>query len=76
MAFKPKNKDAKFHALVVPKDDMGLSSLVGAEEKHEKMLGHLLVVAGQLGKQHAPEGYRLVMNNGEQACQNYKNLYL
>jgi diadenosine tetraphosphate (Ap4A) HIT family hydrolase len=76
VVFKPKNTDAKHHFLVVPKDDLGLSSLMGAEEKHAALLGHLMVVAGKIGKEHMPEGYRVVMNNGEGACQNYKNLYV
>jgi diadenosine tetraphosphate (Ap4A) HIT family hydrolase len=29
-----------------------------------------------LGKKHMPEGFRLVMNNGESANQNYQNLYV
>jgi diadenosine tetraphosphate (Ap4A) HIT family hydrolase len=45
MAFRPKNTDAKTHILVVPKEELGITSLVGAEEKHAKMLGHLMVVA-------------------------------
>lgn len=76
VAFKPKNTDAKAHYYIVPKDDGGLTSLVGAEEKHEKILGHLLVIAGKIGREKMPEGYRVVMNNGDQACQNNKNLYI
>jgi diadenosine tetraphosphate (Ap4A) HIT family hydrolase len=45
LAFKPKNTDAKTHLLVVPKEELSITSLVGAEEKHAKMLGHLMVVA-------------------------------
>lgn len=76
VVFKPKNTDAKVHLLVVPKDDQGLISLVGAEEKHQAMLGHLMVVASKMGRTHAPNGFRVVMNNGDSACQNNKNLYL
>jgi hypothetical protein len=65
VVFKPKNTDAKVHLLVVPKDDQGLSSLNGAEEQHEKMLGHLMVVAANMGKTHMPDGFRVVINNGE-----------
>jgi histidine triad (HIT) family protein len=68
VVFKPKNTDAKVHLLVVPKDDQGLSSLNGAEEQHAKMLGHLMVVAAKMGKQHLPDGFRVVMNNGDEAC--------
>lgn len=76
VVFRPKNTDAKFHILIVPKDDQGLTSLMGAEEKHAGILGHLMVIAAKMGKEHMPNGYRVVMNNGEQACQNYKNLYV
>lgn len=40
------------------------------------MLGHLLHVAGTLGKQKAPKGYRVVVNNGPEGCQSVYHLHL
>ena len=36
------------------------------QEKQQKILGHLLVVAAQVAKKmNLSDGYRLLMNNGE-----------
>lgn len=41
-----------------------------------KILGHLLLVAGQLGKKEAPEGFRVVINNGMHGCQSVYHVHL
>lgn len=33
-------------------------------------------IAGQLGKQQAPNGFRLVVNNGSDGCQSVYHLHI
>lgn len=35
-----------------------------------------MVVAGKLGKEKAPEGFRLVVNDGQHGCQSVFHLHL
>lgn len=35
-----------------------------------------MYVAGELGKKHAPNGFRIVINNGEEGCQSVFHLHL
>lgn len=54
--------------LVIPKTS-DLTRLAVAEEKHEQLLGHLLVVAAKVAKQEKLErGYRTVINDGPEGC--------
>ena len=41
------------HFLVIPKHRDGLSRMTKAEDRHEKLLGHLLVVASKVARQGA-----------------------
>ena len=36
-----------------------------AREDHKSKLGHLLFVASQLGKSECPNGFRIVINDGD-----------
>lgn len=42
---------APVHFLVIPKQRDGLTQLSRSEERHEKLLGHLLYVASKVAKQ-------------------------
>ena len=42
---------APVHFLVIPKQRDGLTKLSKSEERHEKLLGHLLFVASKVAKQ-------------------------
>lgn len=53
LAFRDINPQAPVHFLVIPKIKDGLSQLAKAEERHEKILGHLLYVATKVAKQGA-----------------------
>jgi len=69
MAFRDVNPTAPVHFLVIPKNRDGLSLLSNAEDKHEKMLGHLMVVVAKVARQeNLSEGYRVVINNGKHGC--------
>lgn len=41
-----------------------------------QLVGHVMRVAGQLGKKQAPSGFRLVVNNGLEGCQSVYHLHV
>jgi histidine triad (HIT) family protein len=51
MAFRDVAPVTKTHFLVIPKDRKGLSQLSKADDSHEAMLGHLMVVVAKVAKQ-------------------------
>ena len=72
LAFKDIAPQAPFHAVLIPKHRDGLTRLIRvaaahqAEEKHQEVLGHLLVTAAKIARENNLEpGYRLVVNDGE-----------
>ena len=40
------------------------------------MLGHLLLVAADIGRRHSPEGYRCVINDGKEGLQSVYYLHI
>lgn len=69
------NPQAPVHALVIPKQC--IPRLVDADVNDEALLGHLMLVAGQLAKQlGVGEAFRLVVNNGADAGQTVFHLHL
>jgi histidine triad (HIT) family protein len=71
-AFKDINPQAPVHILVIPKVRAGLTQIRNATSEHAEVLGHLMVKSGELGRTHAPEGFRLVVNDGEQGAQSVR----
>ena len=65
---------APVHLLVIPK--AAVQSLGHVTAEHDSMLGHLLRVAGQLGQQLCPGGFRVVTNAGADAGQSVDYLHL
>jgi len=68
VAFKDINPVAPAHALVIPKDRMGLSGLRKASPDHVEILGRLLVAAGEVAKDKSlgfGDGARFVINDGK-----------
>lgn len=66
---------APVHLLVIPKEQ--ITRLVDAEPDHQALLGHLMLVAGQMARQYGVEdAFRLVINNGEGAGQTVFHLHL
>ena len=51
LAFKDISPAAKTHFLVIPKNRDGLSELTHAEDRHEKLLGHMMVTVSKVAKQ-------------------------
>lgn len=41
-----------------------------------QILGHIMQIAGRLGKEKAPNGFRIVVNNGIDGCQSVYHLHL
>jgi histidine triad (HIT) family protein len=68
---------APTHFLVIPKARDGLTRLSKAEERHTALLGHLLYVAQLVAKQEKLlPGFRVVINDGPDACQSVYHLHL
>ena len=78
MAFHDAFPCAPKHFLVVPKNRDGLTGICKAEERHEALLGHLMVVASKVAteQQMHEEGYRLVINDGKFGCQSVYHLHI
>jgi len=76
LAFDDITPQAPVHVLVIPK--VALVNLNDVEARHEAVLGRLLHVARKVAelKGIAESGYRVVMNNGEQAGQSVFHMHL
>lgn len=69
------NPQAPVHVLVIPKQC--IPRLVDAQVNDEALLGHLMLVAGELARQlGVGEAFRLVVNNGVDAGQTVFHLHL
>lgn len=75
-AFRDINPQAPTHILVIPKKRDGLVKLSTAREDQKDILGHMLYVAGQIGKRECPKGFRIVINDGEQGSQAVYHLHI
>jgi histidine triad (HIT) family protein len=66
---------APVHLLVIPKK--AIPRLVDTQAEDQALLGHLLLVARQLAKDHGvADSFRLLINNGEGAGQTVFHLHL
>eukprot|EP00268_Persea_americana_P041397 TRINITY_DN41212_c0_g1_i1.p1 TRINITY_DN41212_c0_g1~~TRINITY_DN41212_c0_g1_i1.p1 ORF type:complete len:233 (+),score=55.99 TRINITY_DN41212_c0_g1_i1:211-909(+) len=69
LAFRDINPQAPVHVLVIPKLRDGLTQLGKAEPRHKDILGDLLYAAKIVAeKEGILDGFRLVVNNGPEAC--------
>ena len=69
------NPQAPVHVLVIPKKNIAMLSQ--ANEKDQLLLGHLLLVVKRLAQQlDIAEGFRTVINNGEQGGQTVFHLHV
>ena len=74
LAFRDIHPQAPVHILVVPKKP--LPKLVDATDADSILLGHLLLVAGNIARQEGHEdAFRLVINNGADAGQSVFHLH-
>jgi histidine triad (HIT) family protein len=76
LAFPDINPQASVHILIIPKKHY--TSLNEMEEKDKGLLGHMLLVARRLAKEHgiAFSGYRVVVNCGPQGGQVVPHLHV
>lgn len=76
LAFRDVNPQAPVHILVIPKERDGLTKLSNAREDQKALLGHLMYVAQMIGKKECPDGFRVVINDGEHGSQAVYHLHL
>ncbi|XP_058178837.1 ankyrin repeat domain-containing protein 54-like [Anopheles ziemanni] len=74
IAFNDISPQAPVHFLVIPKRK--IPKLEDSKPSDTELLGHLMHVAGQLGKSKSPDGFRLVVNNGDLGCQTVHHIHL
>ena len=70
------NPQAPTHVLLIPKTT-DMPRLADAQEQHQALLGHLLLVTGKVARQlGVDDAFRLVINNGAGAGQTVFHLHL
>lgn len=75
LAFKDINPQAPTHILVIPKKP--ISQLDTATSEDRDLLGHLLLTARKVAQQAGLQnGYRVVINNGNDGGQTVYHLHL
>lgn len=78
LVFRDIAPQAPVHLLVIPKKP--IPRVGEAEEQDRELLGHLLLVAGQvasdLGFNSQEEGFRLVVNNGKTGGEAVPHLHI
>ena len=66
---------APVHLLIIPKKP--IARVAEAADADEAVLGHLLVVARDVARKLGlGSGYRIVINNGPDACESVPHLHL
>jgi histidine triad (HIT) family protein len=66
---------APLHLLIIPKQP--IARLAEATPADEGVLGHLLVVAGELARKLKLEkGFRIVVNSGPDACESVPHVHV
>ncbi|XP_045770121.1 uncharacterized HIT-like protein Synpcc7942_1390 [Maniola jurtina] len=74
LAFNDIAPQAPVHFLVIPKRK--ITTLQDSETSDKELLGHPMLVARSLGTARAPQGWRLVVNNGVHGAQSVYHLHL
>ncbi|MGK7884530.1 MAG: histidine triad nucleotide-binding protein [Crocosphaera sp.] len=75
LAFTDVNPQAPTHILVIPKKP--IPKLEEAQEEDHSLLGHLLMKVKQVAQQAGlNNGYRVVINNGDDGGQTVDHLHL
>ena len=69
------NPQAPLHLLIIPKKP--LSKLSDAQEKDLNLLGHLMMIAGNMSRKfNVEDAFNIVINNGEKAGQTVFHLHI
>jgi len=75
IAFRDVSPQAPVHILVIPKKP--IPRLSEADKNDQELLGHLLGVVRQIAQeQHLAQGFRVVINNGDNGGQTVDHLHL
>ncbi|MFA5842332.1 MAG: histidine triad nucleotide-binding protein [Candidatus Gracilibacteria bacterium] len=74
VAFKDLHPKARVHLLIVPKKH--IATVMDLQEGDEKIMGHLIRTAKDLGKKMGLEGYRLQFNVGHKGGQEVFHIHL
>ncbi|MBD2312547.1 histidine triad nucleotide-binding protein [Desertifilum sp. FACHB-1129] len=75
LAFKDVNPQAPVHILVIPKEP--IAKLSDAESQNHALMGHLLLTVKRVAEQVGlNNGYRVVINCGEEGGQTVNHLHL
>ena len=75
LAFRDITPQAPTHILVIPKKP--IPQLSEAQKEDKALLGHLLLVLGDIAREQRLEnGYRVVINTGEDGGQSVYHLHL
>ncbi len=75
IAFRDVNPQAPVHILVIPKE--AIAKLSDAESKDHALMGHLLLTVKRVAEQEGlTNGYRVVINNGDDGGQTVHHLHL
>ena len=65
---------ARIHLLIVPKKE--IQTIMDAQDEDQALLGHLILVARNMGKKLGLEGYRLQFNVGQKGGQEVFHIHL
>jgi histidine triad (HIT) family protein len=78
LAFRDIAPAAPTHVVIVPKDRAGLTHLHKMSKEHKALVGHLMWVASEVARQEGlvEDGYRIVINDGENAGQTVFHLHI
>lgn len=75
IAFADINPQAPAHLLIIPKQHIASLAQAAAEDK--PLLGHLMAVASDVARaHHLANGYRIVINTGDDGGQTVHHLHL
>ncbi|MBW4487178.1 MAG: histidine triad nucleotide-binding protein [Trichocoleus desertorum ATA4-8-CV12] len=75
LAFRDVNPQAPVHILVIPKE--AIAKLSDAESQNHALMGHLLLTVKRVAEQEGlTNGYRVVINNGEDGGQTVHHLHV
>jgi len=76
IAIEDVNPQAPVHLLVMPVEHYDTLFQVVCDQAGETLVRRLIEIASQLGERHASDGYRLVVNTGQQAGQTVGHVHL
>ena len=76
LAFRDISPQAPVHILIIPKNPV--ARIGAAQADDQSLLGHLLLTAADIARREnvAPDGYRLVINNGPHGGETVPHLHI